>query len=578
MLFKRLRNLFQPPAFDDEEKTRVARLLHTILLSIAFGVFMIFVTTLLFAPERTNRLLITAAFLFLAGGNLFLARRGMVSQASVLFITTLWLVLMASALTGGGSRGIGFASHIVVLVLAGLLLGPKFAYLMASLSFIGAVAIAIAEVNGIVFPAPPTNYLLNLLTFSFYLLLTALLLQLASNSITRSLKRARQDEAELAARNGELQTEIAERQRTEEILRRNESQLRLAVDAAQMRAWEWDIKTGSILATGKHVASAPSEAEVFSDFMNRIHPDDQAIVQAAISHAYATRQAYTAEYRVMLEDGGYNWVESVGQILYDDDGTPRMMRGISLNITERKETEQQHLELALQKERITALSEFMSNMSHDLRTPLTIINTSTYMLEQMINDERPRQKIQQIKEQADLLEKYVEDILTMSRLDFAGELPLETEDFNRLVGEVESLLRSSGEHKKLDTHLELASDTLPIMANPDDMTRAVSNLIENAVRYTPENGSVIVRTRSDDHFAILEVADTGIGISENELSRIFTRFYRAEKAKKTHANGTGLGLAIVKKIIERHRGAIEVESQPGRGSVFRVYLPFVSKA
>lgn len=166
----------------------------------------------------------------------------------------------------------------------------------------------------------------------------------------------------------------------------------------------------------------------------------------------------------------------------------------------------------------------------------------------------------------------------MSRLDFAGELPLEPVDFNRLVGEVESLLRSSGEHKKLDTHLELASDTLPIMANPDDMTRAVSNLIENAVRYTPENGSVIVRTRSDDHFAILEVADTGIGISENELSRIFTRFYRAEKAKKTHANGTGLGLAIVKKIIERHRGAIEVESQPGRGSVFRVYLPFVSKA
>jgi signal transduction histidine kinase len=99
------------------------------------------------------------------------------------------------------------------------------------------------------------------------------------------------------------------------------------------------------------------------------------------------------------------------------------------------------------------------------------------------------------------------------------------------------------------------------------------NLVENAIKYTPEMGSVVVRTRLDDTMIITEITDTGIGINQDDLLHIFDRFFRANAARSVDIPGTGLGLAIVKRIVDMHSGRIEVESTPGKGSLFRVLLP-----
>jgi two-component system phosphate regulon sensor histidine kinase PhoR len=104
----------------------------------------------------------------------------------------------------------------------------------------------------------------------------------------------------------------------------------------------------------------------------------------------------------------------------------------------------------------------------------------------------------------------------------------------------------------------------------------MTNLIENAVNYTPDGGAVSVQTWSEDSKIVVEVRDTGIGIGDEDLPHIFEHFYRSDRARSTNTGGTGLGLAMVRRIVEIHRGRIEVESAAGKGSTFRVYLPAAS--
>ena len=116
-----------------------------------------------------------------------------------------------------------------------------------------------------------------------------------------------------------------------------------------------------------------------------------------------------------------------------------------------------------------------------------------------------------------------------------------------------------------------------MLASESDLYRVMVNLVENAIKYTPETGSVAIRTRVDQMMVVTEVIDTGIGISPEDLLRIFDRFFRANEARSVDIPGTGLGLAIVKRIVEMHNGSIEVDSTPGKGSVFRVLLPLNTK-
>ena len=238
------------------------------------------------------------------------------------------------------------------------------------------------------------------------------------------------------------------------------------------------------------------------------------------------------------------------------------------------EAEASRLELALAEERTRLLTEFISNMSHDLKTPLSIINTSLYVLENHPHPERRKDKITSIQTQVKHLEHMIDHILTISRLDHMMTLTTEQVDLNMMLRTIYDDLKPKIEIKKLEFSLNLHDNPIYIAADYTQLFRALLNIVENATYYTQE-GSITVHTTTDNanQRAVIVVCDTGIGIASEDLPYIFERFYRANKARPISEGGTGLGLAISHRVIELHGGTIQVESTLHEGSCFRIGLP-----
>jgi signal transduction histidine kinase len=242
-------------------------------------------------------------------------------------------------------------------------------------------------------------------------------------------------------------------------------------------------------------------------------------------------------------------------------------------MTDLKRTEAYRTELAAERERTAFLQEFIRKMSHDCRTPLSVINANVYLLERITDSERQKLCLEAIRKQALQLETYVENILAVSRLEGDPELTYETFDVNELFRDIESDFQLLVEQKNLCLTLDLNNALPPIFADWAELRHALVNLVENAVRYTPEGGNILLQTNLQDNHIVMTVQDTGIGISAGELPLIFNHFYRTNVARQMVADGTGLGLAIVKQIVALHSGSIEAESTPGQGSLFRVRFP-----
>jgi signal transduction histidine kinase len=166
----------------------------------------------------------------------------------------------------------------------------------------------------------------------------------------------------------------------------------------------------------------------------------------------------------------------------------------------------------------------------------------------------------------------IDDLLRYSRLQAAtvGQR-FEPVDLAQIVRSAADLFRAQAEEKKVG--LEVAAVPARVLGARDGLIDLVNNLISNAIRYTPSGGRVAVRLASDGARGVLTVSDTGIGIPSDELPRIFDEFFRGEKAKQTVQQGTGLGMTIAKRVVDMHGGRIDVESEVGRGTTFRVTLP-----
>jgi signal transduction histidine kinase len=574
-MFERIHRFLSPPLFDDEEKTRIARLLQVVLLAMIVGTFLIGLALPIISPNRLHRLGLNIAVIGFGLAHLVLLRRGHVRWAANGFAVFLWAIVTYASATTGGINSTVFAGFVLVIIFAGLLIGPRASLIYAALVPITGLGLMLGERLGWIVNSlsPDSASIGTLLVFTLYAFVTSVLLSLAYNNIRQALDRARAGEQVLAERNHELQSEVLERQRVEEALRTSERQLRLALEAARMRVWHWDLRTNQVSTLSHYIPNTQFDWVRFEEYIARVHPDDQQHVQQAVQKAQETGEYYFAEYRMQVAEDNFIWLESVGEVQRDENGQLLWMQGISRDISERKQNEQQQLELRMQKERLEFLTEFMGNMSHDLRTPLTILQTSIYLLERLTEPEKQHQRLQIMKEQVELIDRYIQDILTISRLDYQPELRLEPLDINRLVRETEQLLRPAAERKNISVELELAEALPPALADHGQMNHAMLNLIENAMNYTPESGSVCIRTCLDGQMITCQITDTGIGIPESEIPRIFDRFYRGDKARLAHKNGTGLGLAIVQKIITMHQGKIEVRSQQGEGSTFQVALP-----
>lgn len=220
---------------------------------------------------------------------------------------------------------------------------------------------------------------------------------------------------------------------------------------------------------------------------------------------------------------------------------------------------------------------FVADASHELRTPLTILRGE---LENLAQDPRisPElaDRLGSLLEETERLSKIVEGLFALSRLD-AGEAQVEWVQFDlaALASATAEQMSLLAEDKKITVTREIEQ---PVLVEGDRarLKQVVVNLLDNAITYTSEGGEIWIKVRADDGHAVLEVADTGIGIPADALPRVFDRFFRVDESRSRYSDGAGLGLAIVKSICNANGGEIEVESRVGRGSSFRVKLPLAS--
>jgi len=210
--------------------------------------------------------------------------------------------------------------------------------------------------------------------------------------------------------------------------------------------------------------------------------------------------------------------------------------------------------------------DFVANVSHELRTPLTVVHGYLDMMEP---DDYPEMQpmIEEMRRQSQRMAQLVEDLLTLSRLEAQDHLPEETIGMASLL----ITLRREAEAISQGRHRIVVDDTAQcdLLGSSKELHSAFSNLVSNAVRYTPHEGSVTIRfERTPDGGVRLAVQDSGYGIPAQHLPRITERFYRVSTSRSRESGGTGLGLSIVKHVLSLHQGRLEIESEVGRGSTF----------
>lgn len=224
--------------------------------------------------------------------------------------------------------------------------------------------------------------------------------------------------------------------------------------------------------------------------------------------------------------------------------------------------------------------DFVSNVSHELKTPLTAIHgyVETLLEREDVDAGTRRRFLRKIRKQSRRLGALVSDLLTLSRIESSAERLENLVDLRAQVDEVLGLLRPSGEARGLVLVADCPDAPVNVRGEEEALRQALSNLVDNAVKYSAAGGQVMVRLHAENGRAVLEVEDEGPGIADEHLDRLFERFYRVDRARSRELGGTGLGLSIVKNVVQRHGGGVEVESERGRGSTFRLWLPTARQA
>jgi signal transduction histidine kinase len=228
------------------------------------------------------------------------------------------------------------------------------------------------------------------------------------------------------------------------------------------------------------------------------------------------------------------------------------------------------------KELDTLKSEFVATVSHDLRSPLTLMRGYATMLE-MVGELNEQQTgyVRKIITSVEGMTRLVTSLLDLGRIETGVDLQLEMVPVRDVVERVVSAMQLQASQKQVAISSVISPQTIPLVeADHALLQQALHNLVENAVKYTEPGGKVTVRVGPDKDRMVFEVDDTGIGIAPVDIPRLFEKFYRGGQKEAKKRQGTGLGLAIVRSIAERHKGRVWVESQLGKGSVFYFSIPF----
>jgi PAS domain S-box-containing protein len=310
-------------------------------------------------------------------------------------------------------------------------------------------------------------------------------------------------------------------------------------------------------------------------FLESIYTEDRARVLASIQEQASGE--HDLRYRIVRPDGAIRWVHDRTIPIRDEQGRVYRIAGITNDITEEMEVERSRIELSMEREKLKLLRDFVDEASHDLKSPLASINMKLYLLTRITNPAEQAEHIREMKSLTGRMTKMIDDLLTLARLENIEEQNSSHFAINQLLNEVCEQFAALAREKQIVFDMQLPPVDLPIVASREDISRALMNLIDNAIRYTPVGGTIVVSSMTNGPEITIQVRDTGIGIAAEDVPYLFQRFFRATNARAEDPSGTGLGLPIVKKIAEKHHGRIEVHSELGKGSTFALYLPYQAR-
>ncbi len=386
--------------------------------------------------------------------------------------------------------------------------------------------------------------------------------------------------------------DITERKRAAEALEKSEASLAAAQRMAHLGSWEMDLKDLENLnlnelrwsdETYRIFGYKPGEVKATRElFFNAVHPDDRQRVASAAMEALRKSSTYDIEHRINLPGGQERYVRERGEVVIDGAGKPVQMRGIIMDITERRQLGEQ----LRQSQKMEAIGQLAGGVAHDFNNILTVIHghASLLLVDKTMTGSASR-SAQQIAQAAERAAGLTRQLLTFSRRQVMQPKRL---DLNELVSNMTMMLgRILGE----DIALQLNYSPHPafILADASMIEQVLLNLVVNARDAMPKGGQLTIKINGSKieenrrafqpesragEFICLSAIDTGCGIKQADLRRIFEPFFTTKEVGK----GTGLGLATVYGIVNQHSGWIEVDSEPGKGAAFRVFLPVAKES
>ncbi|MEQ8672606.1 MAG: PAS domain S-box protein [Aggregatilineales bacterium] len=266
---------------------------------------------------------------------------------------------------------------------------------------------------------------------------------------------------------------------------------------------------------------------------------------------------------------------SIEKIIIDHQ---ELLLVLALDITERKLAEKQVQDLYLERERVRVLNTFIKDISHDFKTPLSVMRTSVYLIKKRAerSGDTPDwlSNVDDIDLQITRMQNMVNDFIMMARLERSENYNLYPGDLNNLTMLIINRRKTTFDERQQTVNIEMDTNIPEIPFDSEAMGQVIDRLLMNAALYSQDKTEITVRTRANGNYAIIEVEDNGMGISEADLPHIFERLYRANKARTSNGAGSGLGLPIARQVVQIHHGSIEVESEVDAGTTFRVRIPY----
>ena len=590
--YTRVKDMLSPPVFEDEEKTRIARILGVILWAIV-----VVVGALIFTWLVTGKSDELGPYAFVANGViiavsiglLFLIRRGHVKPAGLIFVIFLWANISFQAFTSDGVRGSAAIIYITIMVLAGLLVGWKTSIGFAVLSTIFIWILAHAEMIGFTTFQLDGPYMVALEATGMFIL-AAILLTLTTTGLSTALQRARRGEQSLKESNRALQNNLAELAQREEELSESEERFRVLFEHAPDPFFF--IKSDGALVrvnkAGEKFTGYKDGELVGKNLLETglISTEDLPKAFRFIKKGQNGEPTGPSEFAMYQKNGG---------AVYADISThpvnikgEKFVLGIARDITDRKKEEQERKKLEdqlQQAQKMEAIGTLAGGIAHDFNNILgAVMGYAELALHEVENKSIPDQYLREVLHAGRRAKDLVKQILTFSRQTDQERTPVLV---RLIVKEVIKLLRASLP-STIEIHQNIQSDAL-VMGDPTQIHQVMMNLCTNAgYAMRDQGGRLTVNLEPlelDPDFAAghpnlkpgpylkLTVSDTGPGIPESELDRIFEPFFTT----KEKGEGTGMGLAVVHGIVTGHGGDIIVRSEPGQGTTFTVFFPAVER-